>query len=139
MRMNVDDMAAIQQQIARYSYVYDAGDADGWAQLFTEDGIWEYMTADAPEPATRLEGHRSLREFCTKRFASRSDGWTYAHHQSGILFDELSPDSARTRSMVTITLQKPGEPPRLFLTGIYRDKWTKTPGGWRFEHRVLSR
>lgn len=136
--MQVEDMLAIQQEIARYSHVYDAGDCEGWASLFTEDGVWEYFAAGAAEPSTRLVGHEAMRDFCATRFSSRRDGWTYAHHQSGVLFDDLSADTARTRTMVVITLQRPGEPPRLFSTGTYRDEWVKTPEGWRFKHRVLS-
>jgi len=135
--MNTDDMLAIQQQVARYSYTFDSGDAEGWASVFTEDGLWEFYTSGATTPATKLEGHTQLRDFCAQRFGERQGGVTSYHHQSGLIIDELTADSARGRTMVIITIQIPEEAPRLYLTGVYEDQWVKTPQGWRIKYRVL--
>ena len=136
--MNVDDVLAIQQQVARYSYTFDSGDADGWAKVFTPDGLWEFYATGASQPATRLDGYAALRDFCALRFSERRGGATSYHHQSGIVFDELTADSARVRAMVIITVHVPGEQqPRLYMTGVYEDRWVKTAEGWRIKHRVL--
>lgn len=136
--MSSEDMLAIQQEIARYSYTFDSGDAEGWAGIFTENGVWEFYPAGAAEPATRLEGHAALREFCTERFEQRRDGLTYYHHQSGVIFDELGVESARTRSMLMLTVQRPGEAPRVYQTGVYQDHWVMTADGWRIKYRRLT-
>ena len=135
--MNTEDMLAIQQEVARYSYTFDSGDAEGWANVFTEDGLWEYYTAGATTPATRLAGHAELRDFCAMRRSERREGVTSYHHQSGVIFDELTADTARVRTMLVLTIQVAGEPARVFLTGVYEDQWVKTPQGWRIKYRVL--
>jgi len=52
--MNTEDKLAIQQAIANYSYTFDSGDAEGWANIFTEDGVWEFFAGGVPTPTTRL-------------------------------------------------------------------------------------
>lgn len=136
--MNTEDMLAIQQQVAWYSYTFDSGDAEGWANVFTKDGVWEFFAAGSTTPATRLEGHTALRDYCAQRYGERREGVTSYHHQSGIIFDELTADSARVRAMVIITVQLPSEPARVYLTGVYHDQWVKTPEGWRLVYRVLK-
>ena len=37
--MNVEDRLDILQKIAEYAYTFDGKDAEGWANLFTEDGV----------------------------------------------------------------------------------------------------
>ena len=135
--MNVEDMLAIQQVIARYSHTFDAGDADGWANVFTEDAVWESYEADSTTLTNRLRGHDELREFAAMRFREKPAGLVYYHHQSGILFDELTADTAKTRVMVIITIHKSPDPPRIIFTGVYTDVWKKTSKGWLLAHRVL--
>jgi len=135
--MHSDQMLAIRQQVARYSYTFDSGDAEGWANVFTKDGIWEFYAAGATTPATRLVGHDALRDFCLSRFTSRPKGMTSYHHQSGIIFDELTTNQAKVRAMVIITTQPLGEQPRLYMTGIYEDLWVLEDNTWLIKYRVL--
>ncbi|HUV44579.1 MAG TPA: nuclear transport factor 2 family protein [Dehalococcoidales bacterium] len=135
--VSTEDMLAIQQQVARYSYTFDSGDAEGWANVFTEDGLWEFYAAGATTPATKLEGREQLRDFCAQRLSERREGVTSYHHQSGLIFDELTADSASVRTMLVLTIQVPTEAPRLYMTGVYQDQWVKTPQGWRIKYRVL--
>ena len=66
----------------------------------------------------------------TGRFTSR-------HYQSGLLFDELTSDSALTRTMVLVTHQGVAEAtPRPIISGVYHDQWRKTHTGWRLAHRA---
>ena len=37
-RLNVDDMQAVQEVLARYNWAFDAGNGEEWAALFTPDG-----------------------------------------------------------------------------------------------------
>jgi hypothetical protein len=135
--MRTEDMLEIQQQIARYSYTLDSGDAEGWANVFTRDGVWESYAAGATKPSTRLDGPAELKAFCTRQFSRRRGGSTSYHHQSGVIFDELTADTAKVRCMLIITVNVPNEPPRLYMTGIYEDRWVKAPEGWRIKYRVL--
>ena len=52
-----DDVDAVRQLVARYAQVFDAGDAQGWASLFVEDG--EVVVDDNPP----VRGRPALTEF----------------------------------------------------------------------------
>src|SRR5437867_12246998 len=80
------------------------------------------------ESALRKDGKDA--EGFTGRFTSR-------HYQSGLLFDELTSDSALTRTMVLVTHQGVAEAaPRPIISGVYHDQWRKTHTGWRLAHRA---
>lgn len=136
--INTDDMLAIQQVIVLYSLTFDAGDDAGWANVFTADGVWESFPAGATAPALKLAGHEQLRAFCQRQFRNRPAGLISQHHQTGVYFDEVTADTARTRVMVIITSQEPRKPGTIYLTGVYCDRWKKTPAGWRLEYRALK-
>ena len=58
------------------------------------------------------------------------------HHQSSLVFDELTADTASTRATVIVMVQLPDQPaPQVLTHGHYHDRWRKTPEGWRVEHR----
>ncbi|MFC1950163.1 nuclear transport factor 2 family protein [Chloroflexota bacterium] len=137
--MSADDMLAIQQAVARYSYTFDSKDAEGWANIFTEDAIWEFFAAGETKPSERLESRDSIYKWAVQRHKEMPKETHGYHHQSGILFDELTADSARTRSTLILTEQdvKESSSARIILTGVYYDQWRKTPAGWRIAHRTL--
>jgi hypothetical protein len=58
----LEDKLAIHEIIARYSYAYDGQDAEGFARLFVEDGVFEIFAPAPPPPRSD-----SSRE---RRFAS---------------------------------------------------------------------
>jgi hypothetical protein len=58
-------------------------------------------------------------------------------YQTGLLFDEVTTNTARTRTMLLLTRQgAPDSAPLLQLTGVYYDTWRKTGEGWRLVHRA---
>jgi len=137
--MSTEDMLAIQQAIANYSYTFDSGDAEGWANIFTEDGVWEFFGIGQEKPSIKLEGHQALHQFAEQRNRDRPEGVSSYHHQSGVLFDELKSDSARTRAMLVLTVQSSSEnTARVLTTGVYYDQWRKTPEGWHLVYRALK-
>lgn len=136
--MHLEDRFAIQDVVAHYAYTYDTQDATGFAALFTEDAIWEAFPQDAVSPEVRLESRAAIHAWVTQRFRKRSGVFTSRHHQSGLLFEALTAESARTRIMVLITHQSIREDaPRPTLSGVYHDQWRKIAPGWRLAHRVL--
>jgi uncharacterized protein (TIGR02246 family) len=134
----LEDKLAIQEVIAQYSYTYDANDAEGFAALFTEDAVWERLALGATRPEIRLESRAAIRAWAAQRLQERHGRFTSRHYQSGLLFDELTAESARTRTMVLVTHQGVTEAaPRPTASGVYHDQWRKTPEGWRLAHRIL--
>jgi hypothetical protein len=130
--VNLEDRFEIERRLFDYAYTFDTGDADGWAALFTEDGIWEAVPVAEPDVRTVvLTGREELRAF-----AERGASMQVLHHQGSVVFDELTAESARTRSMVIVTMQVPEiHAPQVMRHGVYHDDWVKTPDGWRVRHR----
>jgi hypothetical protein len=136
--MSLEDKLAIQQVIAQYSYTYDAQDAEGFAALFTEDAGWELFAAGATQPAIRLETRAAILGWARQRLHERRGRFTSRHYQSSTLFEALTGESARTRTMVLVTHQDVTKAaPRLVASGVYHDQWRKTFEGWRLVHRRL--
>jgi hypothetical protein len=102
--------------------------------------VWELFAAGATRPEVRLAARAAIRAWAAQRLQERFGRFTSRHYRSGILFDELTPESARTRTMVLVTHQGVTEAaPRPTASGVYHDRWRKTPEGWRFAHRILRR
>ena len=134
--MSVEDRLAIQEVIARYAHAYDGGDAASFADAFTDDGVFEILAPDGGALA-QLRSRAAILEWAAGRLRERRGRFTSRHHQSGILFDELTPTSATTRTTVLVTHHHAGEvAPRITTTGVYCDRWRKTRVGWRMAHRA---
>jgi uncharacterized protein (TIGR02246 family) len=134
--LRVEDRLAIQEVIAEYSYTYDSNDPDGFAQLFVEDGVFEVFVPGKTAAAFVLQSRAAIYAWAMQRLENRRGAVISRHHQTGILFEELTPDTARTRTMVLVTHQLQGEAsPRLTLTGSYRDIWRRTDVGWQIVRR----
>ena len=122
MNTAAEDLEAIRQLLARYCFSIDARDADAWAALFTEDGIFHYALG---EP---LVGRTALREFMAMVPGDR-------HHLTRNEIIELDGDRARVRAYALVTKETP---PVLSAVGDYEDELVRTPEGWRFAKRVYS-
>ena len=128
----------ILEVIARYAYTYDGRDADGFAHLFTEDGIFEVIYSGGNAPELRLESRAAIHTWALQRHQGKVKDIQDRHYQSGMLFDVLTPDQAQTRTMVLITHQSATDPtPRPVLSGVYHDRWQKTQAGWQIAQRTL--
>ena len=137
--MSLEDKLAIQEVIAQYSYTYDAQDAEGFAALFTEDAVWELFAAGSTHPAIRLDSRSAIHEWAMKRLRDRRGRLISRDYQSSTLFEALTAESARTRTMVLVTHQHVTEAaPRPMASGVYHDQWRKTPERWRLVHRRLD-
>jgi len=138
--VSLADKLAIQEVIARYSYTYDAQDAEGFAALFTEDAVWERYAWGATHPEMRLVSRAAIRTWAAQRLHERRGRFTSRHYQSGVLFEALTSEAAQTRTMVLITHQGMTETAaRLTASGVYYDQWRKTQEGWQLAHRILRR
>jgi hypothetical protein len=135
--MNLEDTFAINEVIANYSYTWDSADPDGWANIFTDDAVWESYHKGAVDPETRVVSRAALRKFAADRFGRRN-GEQSRHYQTGTVFLELTAETARTRTMVAVALLPAGEiTANINWTGIYIDDWRKTENGWKITRRAL--
>jgi ketosteroid isomerase-like protein len=135
--MSIEAKLAIQEMIAQYSYTYDNMEADAFAQVFVENGVFEVFVPGLARPAVRLQSRQEIQKWAAQRMRERDGRFTSRHYQSGIRFDELTDAEARLRVMVLVTRQEATDPrPYVSLTGVYHDLWRKTSGGWRLAHRA---
>lgn len=136
--MSLEDKMNILEVIARYSYTYDGRDADGFAHLFTADGIFEVIDSGGSQSELRLESRAAIQAWALRRHQQVVKDVRDRHYQSGTLFDVLTQAQAQTRTMVLITHQGATDPtPRPVLSGVYHDRWQKTQIGWQIAQRTL--
>ena len=129
----IEDRNAILDLEADYAATWDFGDAAGWANLYTEDGIFE-MVSNPATPAIKAQGHSALAEFCTNVHLS----WKGLHfmHPPKIT---LEVDRATAliffqfrHVMQTLT----GHGRQGSTAGYYRVDYVRTTDGWRIQKRV---
>jgi len=136
--LTVEDELAIRSMFARYVHLLDGGDAEGWANLFTEDGRWTRLNSPPRElggsglPAETVQGRANLVAMAVgvvrDRFRYRS-----RHQMTDVVIDAGdAPDHARGMSRAIITDWTAG-PGKLAMVGDYRLQFARTPQGWRIK------
>jgi SnoaL-like domain len=133
-RGNMKDRIAIQEQLLyAYAYTYDSKDCVSWANLFTTDAI-----LDLAIPTT---GRDNILQWCIAQQKNVIGPVKTRHNMTNIVFDQLTSDSAKTRTYVVNTWQKPGDlTPSIHGAGTYRDVIVKQDDGrWLFKERHLLR
>jgi len=126
-----DDRQAIAEQLARYALTFDAHDVEGWVGLFTEDGVFEVQLGQSAQPVFRAQGSEQLRAFA-------ANAPQLIHHITGLVFDELLTNSARTRAVVLGTWASPEDgSPAIYTHGTYEQRWFKIAGTWRLAHQLF--
>lgn len=133
----LEDRLEITDQIARYSQHWDRKDAESFSKLFTGDGVLEWHFADAPEQSGTLTERENILQYSRMEHTERLAGRQSRHHFSGLVFENLSTDSALTEHMFMVTHVTPDSPPFIHSTGSYRIEWRKADGRWLISHLKL--
>jgi hypothetical protein len=123
--------AAITELITRYAALNDAGDWDGVAALYTEDGRMSRPTA----PDDFIAGHAAI----LAAFRSRPLRAT-RHIVANVLVTLDSENEARATSQILLftgVFAGEGLPVQSAtpLVGTYRDRMARTGYGWLFVER----
>ncbi len=125
--------AAIRNLYARYNWCSDEGDADGYADCFTEDG-----ELSIPGIGMHVRGRENLREFKRQDKARRGDR-IRRHWNSGLFLEAVGDGGAmRGRCYLHGYDGAPGEAPVLSDVGAYDDVIVRRDGEWRFARRVIT-
>ena len=130
--LSADDMLAIQNLYSKYNLCSDAGDAEGYAECLTRDGV---LTVEPM--GVRIEGRAALLEHKRRDAASR-DG-RYRRHWNGSLLIEPSENGmAKGRCYLLAYNGEPDDLPTIADCGVYEDVLVRdVDGAWRFRHRHL--
>jgi len=97
------DRIAIQEKLLyAYAYAYDSKDCVTWANLFTADAVF---TADGVAGAGPIKqtGRDAILQFCIARQKNVIGNIKTRHNMTNIVFDQLTPNQAKTRTYLLLT------------------------------------
>ena len=121
-RLTAEDHIEVQQLYVRYAHTLDLGDAEGWADTFTPDGVF-----------ANSKGRAELITFAKGFY----DGGGAARHWNSQVL--ITPTAEGADGSCYLLLVDTGvQPVGITVSGIYQDKIVKTPAGWRFQERVAT-
>jgi ketosteroid isomerase-like protein len=115
-----EDRDEILQLLYRYNHAIDSGDAEGWADTFTEDAVF-----DAFGGGEVITGREGLLAFAASVQGIR-------HVVMNPLID-VSGDTAKVRAYLMFLMGA-----TIAGVGVYDDEVVRTPQGWRFAKRVFT-
>lgn len=137
MALTVEDHLEIEQLAARYNLAIDLGDAQGWAECYTEDG--EFRT----EPGGPWSESRGMTRLAVQgqaellAFAEAVTAGGKVRHWSTNRVVTQTADGARAVSYMTVFVLT-GPRADEFLTGVMEDELVHTNDGWRFRRRSIE-
>jgi uncharacterized protein (TIGR02246 family) len=124
----VIDREAIRTLPVRYCHCVWQKDADGWSNLFTDDG--EISTTDPSLP--RSQGRENLRKMMASQLGV-SQPRPFIHNH---VVELLGPDRAKGTCYVEVRLLRDGK--KQYMTGWYDDEYAKERGEWKFKSRRIN-
>ncbi|WOT37224.1 nuclear transport factor 2 family protein [Streptomyces coeruleorubidus] len=124
---------ACERLIIDFVHRLDLGEPSSVAELFTEDGVWQW-----PEDGRLVKGRDALRAYFGSRPADRLSRRT----MSNVLVTVVSPDAAEAVSYFTTYRvdgydggMVPAGPP--VQVGHYEDTFHRADGAWLLASRTL--
>lgn len=123
------EKAAIAELIARYNFVVDHNDFQGYAACFSPDGIFHGIIG-------RFAVNKELDLFieAIQKFATAAPNMR--HFVTNIL-TEVHGNEARSRSFVLVTSATKEGGARVVAAGEYEDQLEKVGGQWLFKERIV--
>lgn len=123
MPVSTDDYVAVLDHIGRYCWRVDAGDADGWADLWTDDGVF---TGISPEP---IVGREALRHVPLGVVGEHGDGCC---HKACDLFCDYagSTDTIHAHFYNFVSVWETDKPARPYVMARCRMTLVRRGGGW---------
>ena len=76
----IEDKLAIAEQLASYSYRWDTKDAEGFSDLFTDNGVMERWQTDELVKASRVTGRQAIFNYAKRSYEGRLAGRQSRHH-----------------------------------------------------------
>jgi len=125
----------VQGLYARQSHLIDGGDAEGWADTFTADGVFASPSYPAP-----VRGTEALAVFA-RRFvqAGEAAGEVQRHVLTNVDVTRLEGAEAEVRAYLQIIATRRGEASRLVRLTTVSDRLVRRDGGWRVARRDVVR
>ena len=130
---DTEDRLAILDIEAEYALRCDAGDGKGWAELFTEDGVYQWPTIPGmPQAPPPLRGRAAIAAACSELPGT-------CMHRVSTPKVTISGDEAMTRAHLVFEwthVDQHGVSHTRELVAINHTEYVRTPDGWKIRHRV---
>jgi hypothetical protein len=129
----LEDEQAVLRRLHAYGHALDYGDEAGWADCFTEDGVFEVRTGATVD--RRIAGRADLHAFAG-RHTRAPDLW----HKHVVLDPVIAIEGDRASSVsVQFQLLHHGDGPIVRSFGRYFDRLERgADGAWRIRERIAE-
>lgn len=112
-----------------YGRLWDLADAEGWARLFTSDGVFEVEETGSRAGGVVVRGTDGLEDFCRK-----TNELFPGLHLLNIPVLDITGDEAR--GWLTFAFHCVQGADVRYVAGFYRVRYERGAEGWRIAHRV---
>lgn len=129
-RLTLDDRVALETLVYAYNVAADERDAERYAALFTEDGVWDGMLG-------RFEGSDGLRALCAKIAATPALDGT-RHWPNNIVIEGDSVAGTATLGLDNVLVKALPDGPVLFSASRSEATAVKIDGRWLFRERLVT-
>ena len=128
MGISVEDHIAIQQLMYRYARCADAKDYDGFADIFTDDAVFNYSGREVTPLGAIQQMMRALEKYTTTM-----------HQVHNTLYD-VNGDIAigETYCLASHLFEEEGATMKIDMGITYEDSLYRTPQGWRIMRRDFT-
>ena len=131
------DQKEILETLYQYTYYFDGKKPDKFAELFTENAVWEIFPRGTKKPRFSFSSRSELKDFVSNRFKTVLADRQTQHYLTNTIFLELKNGFARTQSAVLVVHKIKGEKqPKVINSAIYKDEFVKTKDGWKFSRHT---
>lgn len=133
MPLPAEDVLAIHDLIGRYNRAIDTGDADGWADCFLPDGVFDGVIG-------RFEGRAALHGLATAYWTEPEyEPWRGCQHwvNNVVVDGDGEGDAATLRCDHAMLKPDVDGGARIVLLASYHDRLARVDGRWRFVQRTV--
>lgn len=123
-RVSTDDYVAIADHFGRYCFLIDTGQAEEWAALYTEDGVFEGSATPAP-----LAGRAALTAFAQATYANAKGRMRHTAGNLNCVYG-ASRDEVKAKLYNNVDTWAPGGQPVLAVCEI---TLVRAGDGWRIK------
>ena len=113
-----------------YSRTWDTVDAEGWADLFTENGTF-ISPQVGPYVAYQYSGHEQLAGFCD----TVNNVWQY-HGSHYVHTPHIVVDGKKAEAWINFEWRALFQGNVIYTAGVYHVFYVLTKAGWRIDTRV---
>ena len=130
------DLLELRRLVEAYAVAVDDGDGDALARLFVPDGALLVFDAGSGEQTYAYRGPAELATLPAelKRLYVRT-----FHLVGNVVCDVTGDTATGTPYTIAYHLRDDGRGPQIVVLPVrYRDRYVRTPDGWRFGERLCT-